>query len=180
MSPENARYRPYRPLLVTSLLLLIPLIAMQFSTEVVWGPFDFLVAFVLLFGSGLAYELVSRRRIDTRYRVAVGAGVLAALLLVWVNLAVGLIGNEEDPRNLMYAGALAIGLLGAIAARLEPRGMARAMFATALAIAVIAAIALFAGAGRDEAREVVKIVVVNGFFAALFVGSGLLFRSAQT
>ena len=175
MRSETA-YRPYRLLLVVSLLLLIPLVAMQFSRDVVWGPFDFTVAFVLLFGAGLIYQRVSRRRSDTRSRFAIGAGVLASLMLVWVNLAVGLIGNEEDPRNLMYAGVLAVAALGAGLARLKPRGMANAMFTTAGAIALVAAAALLIG--HDEGREFVKIVSVNGFFATLFIASGLLFRSA--
>ena len=168
-------YRPYRLLLVVSLLLLIPLISMQFSQDVVWAPFDFAVAFVLLFGAGLTYQLVSRRRADTRYRFAVGAGVGAALLLVWVNLAVGLIGNEEDPRNLMYAGVLAVATVGAALSRLKPRGLAYAMFATAIWIVLVGAIGLF---NETETREIVKTLGVTGFFAALFLGSGLLFRSA--
>ena len=174
MRSETA-YRPYRLLLVVSLLLLIPLVAMQFSRDVVWGPFDFTAAFVLLFGAGLTYQLVSRRRPDTRYRFAVGLGVLSALLLVWVNLAVGLIGNEEDPRNLMYAGVLLVLAASAAIARFKPHGMANAMFATALAIGVVAAIGYFVGQGTDAPREVVKILCVNGFFAALFVASGMLF-----
>jgi len=174
MSSDTA-YRPYRLLLVVSLLLLIPLVAMQFSREVIWGPFDFVVAFVLLFGAGLTYQLISHRRVDTRYRFAVGFGVLSALMLVWVSLAVGLIGNEEDPRNLMYAGVLLVLAVGAAIARFKPRGMANAMFATSLAIGIVAAIGFFVGQGTDAPREVVKIVGVNGFFAALFGASGMLF-----
>jgi len=176
MSSDTA-YRPYRLLLVVPLLLLVPLVAMQFSREVVWGALDFAAAFVLLFGAGLGYQLISRRRADMRYRFAVGLGVLAALMLVWVSLAVGLIGNEDDPRNLMYAAPLLIGAVAVAISRLEPRGMANAMFATASAIALVAAIALIAGGWREEPREVVKILAVNGFFTALFAASGALFRS---
>lgn len=50
-----------------------------------------------------------------------------------MNLAVGLIGNEENLANLMYIGVLAVGLIGAAIARLEPGGMARVLFAMALA-----------------------------------------------
>ena len=66
-----------------------------------------------------------------------------AFLIVWLNAAAGLIGIEDDdPANLLYVGVLAIGFIGAIIARLQPRGLARALFATALAQALVGAIAL--------------------------------------
>jgi hypothetical protein len=71
--------------LLTAFLLLIPLAAMQFSAEVTWNLFDFVVAGTLLFGSGLAYELIARKGGNTTYRSAVGVAVAAALLLVWIN-----------------------------------------------------------------------------------------------
>ena len=54
-------------------------------------------------------------------------------MLVWINLAVGIIGSEDNPANLMYGGVLAVGVAGAVAARFRPGGMARALAATALA-----------------------------------------------
>jgi hypothetical protein len=71
---------------------------MQFSPEVKWGPFDFAVAGVLLFGSGLTYELVARKMGRIAYRAAAGIAVVTALL-VWLNLAVGIIGDEGNPAN---------------------------------------------------------------------------------
>ncbi len=50
------------------------------------------------------------------YRFAVGVALAAAFLLVWMNLAVGLIGSEDNPANLMYFGVLAVGFIGAIIA----------------------------------------------------------------
>src|SRR5688572_8042949 len=60
------------------------------------------------------------------YRFAVGVALAAALFLVWMNLAVGLIGTEDNPANLLYGGVLAVGIIGAIIARFRPHGMARA------------------------------------------------------
>jgi hypothetical protein len=77
--------------LVTACLLLLPLVAMQFSDEVVWDLADFVVAGALLFGAGLAYELIAGRRDSLGYRAAVGVAVLAAVILVWVELAVGIV-----------------------------------------------------------------------------------------
>src|SRR5688572_1652698 len=84
---------------------------------------------------------------DTAYRSAVGVALAAASILVWLSLGVGIIGQDGDPANLMYFGVLAVGIIGAIIARLQPDGMARALFATALAQALVAAIALIAGMG---------------------------------
>jgi energy-converting hydrogenase Eha subunit A len=79
--------------LTVALILLIPLIAMQFTSEVDWSPFDFLVMGVLLLGTGLTCELVLRKVKKTGYRVAIIIGILAALLLTWMELAVGIFGT---------------------------------------------------------------------------------------
>ena len=89
-----------------------------------------------------------------------------------------LLGVEGDPADLMYIGVLAVGIIGAIIARFQPRGMARALFATALAQALVAVIALILGKHQAEVSSVPEIVTLNGFFVALFVGSAWLFRHA--
>lgn len=79
--------------LVVALLLMVPLVAMQFSKDVVWTPFDFVFAGVLLFGAGLTYELIARRTSKVAYRTAVGVVVASALILVWIEGAVGIFGD---------------------------------------------------------------------------------------
>jgi len=79
--------------LTVALLLLIPLIAMQFTGEVNWSLFDFVAAAVLLLGTGLLCELVMRKVKKINYRIAICAALLAALLLVWLELAVGIFGT---------------------------------------------------------------------------------------
>ena len=168
--------------LVTAFILLLPLLAMQFTAEVDWNWFDFSVAGALLFGTGLTYELIARKAGNTAYRAAVGVALAAALLLVWINLAVGIIGNEENPANLMYFGVIAIGIIGAIIARLRPQGMAHALFATAFAQALVAVLALIIGKPQvhslQEPPGVLGVLALNAFFVALFVASALLFRRA--
>ena len=158
-------------------LLLLPLFAMQVTDEVVWDAVDFAVFGALLVGAGLAYELAVRMTGDTAYRAAIGVAVVAAFLLVWVNGAVGLIGSEDNDANLMYGGVLAVGIIGAFIARFRAPGMARALFATAIAQALVAAIALIAGLGAPVSGPL-EIVGVNAFFIVLFVGSAWLFREA--
>jgi len=162
--------------LATGLLLLVPLVAMQVSEEVNWSPADFLFAGVLLVATGLAFKLAAKRTNQIRYRAAFAVAIIAALLLVWLNLAVGLIGSEENPANLMYFGVLAVQIIGSLAARFQYRGMARAMFATALAQALVAVIALIFGMQHDSGSSVAGILILNGLFVALFGLSALLFR----
>jgi hypothetical protein len=118
---------------VAALILLLPLVAMQFIDEVNWDVADFAFAGALLIGTGITYELAVRKSGDTAYRAAVGVALAAAFLLVWVNGAVGIIETGSDDANLMYGGVLAVGIIGAMIARFQPHGMARALFATALA-----------------------------------------------
>lgn len=76
----------------TGLVLLIPLIAMQFTSEVNWGVGDFLVMGLLLSGGASLFVLAARRSTGPR-RVIVGAAIAAAVLYVWAELAVGLFTN---------------------------------------------------------------------------------------
>ena len=80
--------------LVVALLLLVPFTAMRFTDEVKWSPMDFVIAAVLLLGTGLTCELVLRSVKKIGYRVAICAVILAALLVVWAQLAVGVIGTR--------------------------------------------------------------------------------------
>jgi len=114
------------------------------------------------------------------YRIAVGLAIFAAIILVWMNLAVGIIGEPDDPANLMYVGVLSVGFIGAVIARFRPQGMARALFATAFAQALVAAIVLAAGLGVPGKPGPTAIVIVNGLFVALFVVSACLFRRSAT
>jgi hypothetical protein len=74
-------------------LLLIPLVAMQFNTGVDWDETDFIVAGVLLLGTGLLIELVLRKVKKTSYRIIVCGAILLVLFLIWAELAVGVFGT---------------------------------------------------------------------------------------
>lgn len=76
----------------TVLILLVPLVAMLFTDEVQWDAFDFVVMGALLLGTGLVYELVTSR-MNVRYRSVIAVVLVAALLLVWAELAVGVFGS---------------------------------------------------------------------------------------
>ena len=153
-----------------ALLLLLPLVAMQFTKEVNWTLSDFAVFGTMLVVACGTYELAARTTTNSPYRAAVGVAVVAAFILVWINLAVGIIGNEGNAANLMYGGVLAVGIIGAIIARARPHGMARTLVAMALAQALVAAIALVAGLGNT--------LILTVVFIALWLISAQLFRKA--
>lgn len=112
------------------------------------------------------------------YRTALGIALLSAVILVWLSLGVGIIGQDGDPANVMYFGVLAVGIIGAFVARLRPHGMARTLFAVALAQSLVAAFALIAGLGEPYSGPV-EIIVLNGFFIASFAASAWLFQRAS-
>ena len=158
---------------ISAFLLLLPLLAMQFTTEVTWTGSDFGAFGAMLVAACGSYELAARMTGNTAYRAAVAVGIVAAFLLVWVNLAVGIIGSESNPANLLFGGVLGIGLIGALIARFEPQGMARVLIATALAQAAVLVIALIA-----LTAELGPLFMLTGFFVALWLLSAWLFRKA--
>lgn len=79
--------------LAVPVLLLIPLIANQFTDGEGWSSFDFIVAGVLLLGTGLLCELVLRLVKKPGQRLIIVGVILLALFLVWAELAVGIFGT---------------------------------------------------------------------------------------
>lgn len=117
------------------------------------------------------------KTLNSTYALAAGVALVAALLLVWLSLGMGIIGRDGDPANVVYFGVLAVGLIGALIARFRPQGMARALMATALAQAAVALVAVVARLGYPWSGPL-ELVLLNGFFVALFLGSAWLFRRA--
>ncbi|QDA59542.1 hypothetical protein [Hymenobacter jejuensis] len=139
---------------------------------------QFVIVGILLLVTGLLYLLVASRARSGTYKLAAGVAVAASLLLVWGNLAVGFIGSEDNPANLLYAGVLAVGLIGAIVAKLQPLGMSKAMFAAALTQFAFPFVAM--SIWRPELNMgVVLVIVLNTIFSGLWVASALLFRHAS-
>ena len=76
-----------------ALLLLIPFVAMQFTEEVNWSLFDFVVMGILLLSTGLLLDLVLRKVKTVQNRFLLGFVVLLAFFLIWAELAVGIFGS---------------------------------------------------------------------------------------
>lgn len=163
----------------TAAILTIPFIAMQFSSEVVWTLSDFIFAATLIFGTGFTYLFLTRNSDTIPYRIAMGFALGTGFLLIWSNLAVGIIGSESNVINLLYFGVIAIGVAGAVIARFKAGGMMITLFILAFAQSVIAAVAILDRYDQSPSGTLMEIIGVNGFFVALWVVSALLFRHAM-
>jgi hypothetical protein len=151
-------------------LLALPAIAMRMgSGGVVWTASDFVVMGVMLGLVGLGFELVVRASGSLAYRAGAGLAVVTAFLTLWVNLAVGMIGDEGNAYNLAFAGVLAVALAGALVARFRAAGMVRAMLAAAAAQALAGAI----GLSTDLRGGVLSVL-----FAGLWLLAAAFFRRA--
>ena len=141
-----------------------------------WDILDFAVFFGLLVAVALAFRFAMRRSSQRTYRIGMGVALAAAFILVWVNGAVGIIGNENNGANMLFFGVLAVGVVGAVIARFRAMGMARALLATAIAQVVVACVALFAGWGTAGPAWPMDVLVLTVFFVALWLTAAALFR----
>lgn len=175
----TANYHPWRLAgwTAAAALLLVPLVAMQFTQEVKWDWRDFATMGTLLLVIGGSFEFLARQSASRAYRAGAALALAGGFLLIWVNLAVGFIGSEHGDANLMFAGVLAVGCSGAIVGRFRPAGMARAMVATAVAQVAVAVIASAARLIPVEDGISVELVATAGF-AALWLAAAWLFARA--
>jgi len=119
-------------------------------------------------------ETVSNK---TFFRLAIGLAIVATLMLIWLSLGVGIIGQDGDPANLMYFAVVVVGIVGAIVTRLRPVGMKLVMQIMAMVQGIIALIALVAGLGLPWSPPL-EILGLTLFFIAMFAVSAWLFHRA--
>lgn len=151
-------------------LLLVPWVAMQFTDQVRWTLSDFVVFGAMLAAACATYELGARLSGQWTYRAGVGLAVVTAFLLVWINLAVGIVGSETNAANLLFFGVLLVAVVGAGVARLRAAGMVVAMVATAIAQLLVALLVL--PSASDAA------LVLTAVFVGLWLAAAQLFRKA--
>jgi hypothetical protein len=174
---------------VVAVVLIVPVLGNRYVDGWNWTLFDFVCATVILFGAALTFELVARKGGTTAYRSAVGIAVTTGLLLVWINGAVGIIGDA--PINLLYFGIPVLGFVGGYLARFQPRGMAWTLVAMAVAQMMVPTIALviLKSGGNILLHDlhshhapfhpgVPHVFALNAVFAAAWIVSALLFRHA--
>lgn len=157
-------------------LLMLPALAMQVTDEVRWDARDFATLAAMLGIAGGLVELAVRASADRFYHAGAGVAVLAGFGLVWTNLAVGMLGDERNPANLLFAGVLAVAAGGAGMARGRARGLAKAMAATAVAQGLAGAIGLTAGWASPGADGVYEVAMGTTLFGGLWLVAAALFR----
>jgi hypothetical protein len=154
-----------------------PALAMVFTDEVNWSPFDFAIFGTLLLAAVASFELLTRHSLQTSYRLAASLAVLAAFVTVWVNLAIGIVGHESQPINLLFFAVLAVGVAGACLARFEASGMGAAMLITAIAQMIAGVIVWASGLGVAQLDILAKFSA--GMVVIWAVSAGLFFRAAR-
>lgn len=148
-------------------LLATPFVAMQFTREVNWTAGDFIFAAIMFGLVGGAIEFALRASRQGSYRLAFAVAVLASFLMIWVNLAVGIVGNENNPVNQLFFAIVGVFIVGSFIARARPRGMKWVMIATA---AAQLAVGLYIG--------LATIPVFTLVFTAAWLGAASLFARA--
>ena len=154
-------------------VLMAPVVASQVVEGWNWPPRAFVFVYILFFGTGMAYALIARKMGAWSYKAGVGVALVAGFALGWSNMVH--VADSHNPANLWYYSVLAVGVVGALLARLDARGLARTLFAMAATLALIA-VTLPSGAPPYMARN---MAIGHGVFVALFTASGLLFRHAS-
>ncbi len=154
-------------------VLMVPLVASRLVEGWNWPAGAFVRVYVLFFVTGMVFALVAKRMGAWSYKAGVGLALAAAFALGWSNMVQ--VADSGHPENLVYYSVLAVGVVGACLARLEPRGLGRTLFAMAATLALIAVI-LPSGAPPDMAR---RMAIGHGVYVVLFTASGLLFRHAS-
>ncbi len=170
MNPHTTRRLRIIGWSLIAMLLLLPLIAMQFTSEVNWTASDFLFAAIVFGLAGGTLELGARVSTQTAYRLGALLAVAGCFLIVWISMAVGIIGESDDPRNLIYFALVAIAAIGSYATHGEAAGLKRT-FGALTAVQLLVAV-LHYGPSR-------LAVPIDLFFALLWGTSALLFAAAH-
>lgn len=80
-------------LTVVAIILLIPLVSMQFTNEVDWTISDFVIMGTLLLGTGLLCELILRKVKSFEHRIIICGLIILGFFLIWIEMAVGIFGT---------------------------------------------------------------------------------------
>jgi hypothetical protein len=150
-----------------ALLLALPAVAMRLRLGGVdWTAADFAVFGAMLVVACGLYEVAARVSGEAWHRAGAGIAIASGFLTAWANLAVGMVGSEANPFNLLFAGVLGIALAGALQAKPRAAGLARAMLATSFAQALVAA-AAFAIGGDPRGASLSALFVAPWLLAAV-------------
>jgi hypothetical protein len=172
-----------RALLISTALLVVPLTASFFVDGWLWTAFDYAFAWVIFSLVSLGLTFVASKANGMTYKAGGAVAILTAFLLIWINAAVGFIGDGDlfDSPNGLYVAVVLFGIMGAVWSRLEARRMSQALYATALALALVPVVSylVWPPSVISWSPGVLPVFILNSCFVMAFVVSGLLFASAS-
>jgi len=160
-----------------AVLFVLPWLAMQLTNEVVWTASDFVVWAAMLLVACTVADLALRKASNFVTLAAGLIAVAAGFFTVWANLAVGIIGNENDPHNLAFMAVPVVPLVGGIIARLKPDRMTIAMLTTAV-VQVSAAVFAISDGPVDQGSRTAEIVLAAILMPSLWLLSAGLYKKA--
>jgi hypothetical protein len=134
-----------------------------------WTASDFVIMGIMLGSVGLGIEFLVRRSGSNAFRLGSVAAVLTAFMTVWANLAVGMIGSEDNPYNLFFMAIPVVVFAAAALVRFDARR-------TAWIMAGAAAVQLALALGGMEVD--LRGARFSSFFAVLWLIAAALFWSA--
>jgi hypothetical protein len=114
-------------------------------------------------------------------RLGFASACFALFLLFWANGAVGLIGSEDNPANLLYASVFGVAILGAFLVRFSSHGMVRVLIATGIVHICVPLFALFVWPAKASwgSAGVIGVLVLNTLFSASYFFSAYVFNKAD-
>ncbi len=154
-------------------LLAVPLLA-----GAPWTPSDYAFAAVLLGAAGGAIELGGRISRNVSYRAGTLVAVAVAVLLLWVNAAVGIFGSEDNDANALFGIVLLVAVAGSLIARLRAAGIARAMRAAAATQLMVGITGWRAGWTSPGAAGLYEATISTTVFGALWLAAAASFDRA--
>ena len=110
------------------------------------------------------------------YLAGLAIMLAAAFLQLWMNLAVGIVGDTDNPQNQGFFGVVVTAAACAFVARGKADGMARAMLATAGVQALLAAMVATAPITARDPNGPAGVLMLSSVFCALWLASAALFH----
>ncbi len=166
-------------ILVLILLILLIIQFKPFVGEVQWN--EVFAYSIMLLVVGGAYELWQwLKKQNKMYRFAFSIGLMSIIFLGWVSGAVGIIGSENNPVNLMYWAVPTVMIIGSFVSRFRSKGMSYTLFSTALVQFLVPVMALIISSEVSWGNAgVIGVFIINFIFVTLFAGSSWLFRQSS-
>ena len=148
---------------------IVPFIAEPILDGMTWTTSDHVLWGIMLGVPGLVVDLATRLAGSWAYRAGVITALGTAFVITWANLAVGIVGNEDNPINNVFFGVILVALIGAPLVGFKAARMRWVMLATATAQMLSGLVALQSGA---------FVLVFCGITTALWLASATLFARA--